>query len=452
MDRITTSIIISLAIISGAGFTALFLFADTPNQIYAENSIHSPTTISQTREYTIVAQDTTLEIAPGVRVEAWTFNGTIPGPTIRATEGDRVIIHFVNESHLPHTIHLHGDHNELNDGVFQEVLPGDTYTYDFVAEPAGTLMYHCHVMPVSQHVRNGLYGALIVDPKEALEPAREYIIVKGEYDLQDQETPFPDYVFFNGYADQYWNTPLPAKTGEMVRIHYIDMGAMPAFGFHIHGTIFDAIPSGILENRPIRAQTWEVSSGNAAIFEVKWKEPGRYLFHLHGIPEEKGTMGYFDVLDAPDNAADGVDIAKTKSIYMWEWEKNQFTDLQKSDPSAKITKTSAATSGHFMHDLLVASDDQSKIVETTFCEIEKNAALQTSSKSFYPRTIRVNHGDTVKWENKDAGIHTVTSLDGAFDSGMIMSGQAFENKFEQIGTFDYFCALHPWMKASVQVV
>ncbi|QLH09956.1 multicopper oxidase domain-containing protein [Candidatus Nitrosotenuis sp. DW1] len=447
----TTSIILSLATIGGAGFAVLFLLADTPNQIYAENSIHASLAISQTREYTIIAQDTTLEIAPGVRVEAWTFNGTVPGPTIRATEGDRVIIHFINESHLPHTIHLHGDHNEINDGVFQEVLPGGTYTYDFIAEPAGALMYHCHVMPVSQHVRNGLYGALIVDPKEKLEPAREYVIVKGEYDLEDQEVPFPDYVFFNGYADQYWNSPLPVRTGELVRVYYIDMGAMPAFGFHIHGTIFDAIPSGILGNAPVKVQTWEVSPGNAAIFEAKWDEPGRYLFHIHGIPEERGTMGYFNVVDVPNNAVDGVDVAKTKSIYMWEWEKNQFTDLQKSDSTAKITKTSVETSGHMMHDLLATDDDKSTIVETTSCEIEKNAALQTSSKSFYPKTIRVNRGDTVKWENKDSGIHTVTSLDGSFDSGMILSGQSFENTFEQTGTFDYFCALHPWMRASVLV-
>ncbi|NOJ27616.1 MAG: copper oxidase, partial [Nitrososphaera sp.] len=99
---------------------------------------------SKTREYTIVAENTTVEIAPGTRVEAWTFNGSIPGPTLRATEGDRVIVHFTNKGHLPHTIHFHGDHNEVNDGVFQEVLPGQTYTYDFIAEPAGVFMYHCH--------------------------------------------------------------------------------------------------------------------------------------------------------------------------------------------------------------------------------------------------------------------------------------------------------------------
>ncbi|HSA98931.1 MAG TPA: cupredoxin domain-containing protein, partial [Candidatus Nitrosotenuis sp.] len=229
-------------------------------------------------------------------------------------------------------------------------------------------------------------------------------------------------------------------------------GAMPAFGFHIHGTIFDAFPSGVLENEPVKAQTWEVSPGNAAIFEARWTEPGRYLFHLHGIPEERGTMAYFNVTDAPSSAVDGIDIAKTKPVYMWEWEKSQIVSLEKADSDSKIAKTSAGVSGHLMHDLLGDADRESKTVETTSCEIENGATMQTANKSFHPGTIRVNAGDTVRWDNKDTGVHTVTSKDGTFDSGMIMKGGSFENKFVQKGTFDYFCALHPWMKGSVQVV
>ncbi|HKU49555.1 MAG TPA: multicopper oxidase domain-containing protein, partial [Nitrososphaera sp.] len=83
----------------------------------------------KTIEYTLVAEETTLEIAPDVRVPAWTYNGTIPGPTLRAVEGDRVIIKFINTTPMPHTVHLHGDHDELDDGVFQEVQPNETYVY-----------------------------------------------------------------------------------------------------------------------------------------------------------------------------------------------------------------------------------------------------------------------------------------------------------------------------------
>jgi nitrite reductase (NO-forming) len=194
-------------------------------------------------------------------------------------------------------------------------------------------MYHCHVMPVTEHVRMGLYGALIVDPREGVTPAREYVLVAGEYDTKDQLTDDPEYVFFNGYANQYWDNPLPAKTNETVRIYYVDMGASPAYGFHIHGTIFKAYQSGIWSNEPVDVQTWEVASGNGAIFEAKWPSQGRYLFHLHGLPEEKGMMAYFDVTDAGPGAVDGVDIARSKSISMIDWQQDLIKVLQKEDPA-----------------------------------------------------------------------------------------------------------------------
>ncbi|MHA7646657.1 multicopper oxidase domain-containing protein [Nitrosopumilus sp. S4] len=448
MDR---TIVMLIGVISlGAALGIFFLDAELPLQSFAENnSVHkSPTT----RTYTVIAEDTTLEIAPGTRVEAWTYNGTIPGPTLRATEGDRVIINFINNGKLPHTMHFHGDHNEKNDGVFQEVLPGESYTYDFIAEPAGLFMYHCHVMPVSEHIRNGLYGAFIVDPKEGLEPAREYVLVKGEYDLEDQETWTPDYVFFNGYADQYWNNPLPVKTGEKVRLYYVDMGAIAAFGFHIHGTIFDTIISGIWENKPIKTQTWEVSPGNAAIFEATWKEPGRYLFHLHGTPEEKGTMAYFDVRDASSDAVDGVDIAKTKSIDMWEWQKQITLDLQQPDANGKITKTSTSSSGHSQHDISTSAEiDESQIVETNLCDVETGSAVPSSNKSYYPKFNQANAGDIVTWTNKDISVHTITSNDDLFDSGMMMPGDTFEQKFDDPGVYEYYCMLHPWMTGAVKI-
>ncbi|MCV0411246.1 MAG: multicopper oxidase domain-containing protein [Nitrosopumilus sp.] len=433
----------------GVALGIFFLNAEIPLQSFAEdNSVHnSPVT----RTYTVVAEDTTLEISPGLRVESWTYNGTIPGPTLRATEGDRVIINFINNGKLPHTMHFHGDHDEKNDGVFQEVLPGESYTYDFTAEPAGLFMYHCHVMPVSEHIRNGLYGAFIVDPKEGLEPAREYVLVKGEYDLEDQETWTPDYVFFNGYADQYWTNPLPAKTNELVRLYYVDMGAIPAFGFHIHGTIFETIVSGIWANAPIKTQTWEVGPGNAAIFEAKWKDPGRYLFHLHGIPEEKGTMAYFDVRDAHSDAIDGVDIAKTKSIDMWNWQKQILTDLEMPD-NAEITKTTANTSSHEKHLTFAQNTDESQIVETTLCEVEEGSAIKSSNKSYYPKLTQIQVGDTVTWTNKDISVHTVTSNDELFDSGMMMPGDTFEQTFESVGLYEYYCMLHPWMTGTIKTV
>ena len=301
-----------------------------------------------THIYTLIAENTTLEIAPGVRVDAWTYNHTIPGPTLTATEGDRVIIHFINKTPLPHTIHLHGDHPSEQDGVFEQIPANGTYTYDFIANPAGALMYHCHVSPVMQHVRMGLYGAFVVYPKEPLPPAREYVLVEGEYDTQNQLNPVPEYYMFNGYAEQYMAHPLPAKTNETVRIYLVNLGLSPAYGIHIHGTLFKAYPSGIWQNSPLKVQSWEIGSGNAAILEAKWPWPGKFTFHFHGIPEERGAMGYFNVTNPTTNDVDGKDVASTKSISMTNWQANLTKSLQKQNPNGKVITTATANHNNEM--------------------------------------------------------------------------------------------------------
>src|SRR6185437_16677813 len=124
------SAILILGILTGIGFTAIngnAAKAASPATVVGGNSsnnnVEKQQLQSKTHEYTLIAQDTTVEIAPGVRVDAWTYNGTIPGPTLRATEGDRVVIHFINKTPMPHTVHLHGDHPSAEDGVFEIVPP-----------------------------------------------------------------------------------------------------------------------------------------------------------------------------------------------------------------------------------------------------------------------------------------------------------------------------------------
>ena len=118
-----------------------------------------------TKKMTIILEDTEIEIAKGEKVKAWAFNGTAPGPTIRVTEGENISILFLNKGAYPHTMHFHGIHDDKNDGVLPVIMPGKSYTYNITAEPAGALMYHCHVPPVSEHIRMGMYGAFIIDPE-----------------------------------------------------------------------------------------------------------------------------------------------------------------------------------------------------------------------------------------------------------------------------------------------
>jgi nitrite reductase (NO-forming) len=428
---------------------------------------------SKIREYTLIAENTTLEIASGLRVDAWTYNGTVPGPTLTATEGDRVIIHFKNKTPLPHTVHLHGDHPSEQDGVFEQIGPNGTYTYDVIAQPAGALAYHCHVPPVMQHVRMGLYGAFIVYPKTPLPPAREYVFVNGEYDTQNQLNPLPEYYFFNGYTELYQLHPLPAMTNETVRIYLINLGLSPAYGIHIHGSLFKVHPSGILENPTLKVQSWELASGNTAILEAKWPWPGKFTFHYHGIPEERGAMGYFNVTNAPANAIDGKDIAIKKSINMDDWQMNLTKSVQKADPHGKITTTSTATTTnndhHGMGGMKTGMEQEQQ--QQRHASPSTNNAIELSivkgattlgNKAFSPDHIKIKVGNTVIWTNNDNNIHTVTSgipntpnAGQVFDSGLtslISPSKTYSHKFTNTGEFSYFCRLHPTMVGEIEVV
>jgi len=169
---------------------------------------------STLREFTIVAEDDKIvEVSPGVFYNVWTFNGTVPGPTIRATEGDLVRIHFINNGSKPHTMHFHGIHPAEMDGVFEIVGPGGgQFTYEFKAGPVGVHPYHCHVMPLEEHISHGLYGVFIVDPKEGREPADEMVMVLNGLDTDfDTENNF---YAANTIPFYYQHHPIQINTGD----------------------------------------------------------------------------------------------------------------------------------------------------------------------------------------------------------------------------------------------
>jgi FtsP/CotA-like multicopper oxidase with cupredoxin domain len=275
-----------------------------------------------TKKFTMILENTEIEIAPGEKISVWAFNGTVPGPTIRLTEGDNVSILFINNGTFPHTIHFHGIHDDKNDGVLPVILPGKSYSYNITAEPAGALMYHCHVPPVSEHIRMGMYGAFIIDPKDQpLRPAKEYYMVMSEFSTdQKNVTKFlADYYPINGYSYQYMSDPLEVNQNELTRIYLVNLGITVSSPMHLHSTIFDVYPSGLLSNKPYKAQTIQVAPGDAAIIEAKWKYPGSYMFHSHGFQEEHGNMGQILVKDNTNSTK------ITKSVSMFDWQ----YDLQK---------------------------------------------------------------------------------------------------------------------------
>ncbi|MGD1837762.1 MAG: multicopper oxidase domain-containing protein [Nitrososphaeraceae archaeon] len=269
--------------------------------------------------------DIELEIAPGQKVKTWAFNNTVPGPPLRFTEAEKVTIEFVNNSTFPHTLHFHGIHDEKNDGVLPVISPGQSYLYNITAEPAGTLMYHCHTMPVSDHIRMGMYGIMVVDPKEPLPPAKEYYMVISEFshDENDLTKFIADSYPINGYSFQYMNNPLEINQTDLLRLYVINMGSTIPTPLHLHSTIFQVYPSGLLSNQPYNAQTIPIATGDAVIIEAKWKYPGTYLFHSHGVQEEKGNMGKI-IIHEDNDITEGI----TDSISMFDWQYDLQRKLQ----------------------------------------------------------------------------------------------------------------------------
>lgn len=247
------------------------------------------------REYTIVAQDQEVEVAPGVFYPAWTYNGQVPGPTIRATEGDVLRIKFGNGSQHPHTIHFHGIHPANMDGVYEVVEPGGSFTYEFTAEPFGLHLYHCHVMPLKKHIEKGLYGTFIIDPKEPRPKMKELVMVMNGFDTDfDGENEF---YTVNGLANAYLDRPIQLKVGEEVRIYLVNITEFDLINsFHLHGNMFKLYRTGTSLTQYEITDTVMLCQGERAILEFSFKHPGKYMFHAHQSEfAELGWMGVFEV-------------------------------------------------------------------------------------------------------------------------------------------------------------
>lgn len=171
------------------------------------------------RTFEVQAINKEIEIAPGVYFPAWTYNGQVPGPTLRAREGERIRILFSNVGDRPHSMHFHGYHSFEMDGAMlhQQVPPGGTFTYEFDADPVGLHLYHCHATPITQHIHNGLYGLWIVDPAEDRPPARELYMMMNGFDPNfDEEN---EIYAINTIAYHYKRHPIEVKQNELIRLY-----------------------------------------------------------------------------------------------------------------------------------------------------------------------------------------------------------------------------------------
>ncbi|MEX2550252.1 MAG: multicopper oxidase domain-containing protein [Nitriliruptoraceae bacterium] len=233
-----------------------------------------------------------VEVGDGAIVDAWTYGGMVPGPIIRATAGDRLRVHLTNHTSHPHNVHLHGRHDPGMDG-WEPIPPGEAFTYELVAEPFGLHPYHCHVVPIAEHISRGLYGAVIVDPPGGRPPAHEVVLVLGGWDLDGAGRN--GLVVFNGIAGAYDRFPIRVPVGELVRVYLLNMLAYePVASFHLHAQTFDVIRSGTSLEPDEHTDIVALTQGERAILEFRLPVQGRYMFHPHQSHlAERGAMGWF---------------------------------------------------------------------------------------------------------------------------------------------------------------
>jgi nitrite reductase (NO-forming) len=267
-------------------------------------------------DITIETIEKEMVVAPGFVQKVWTFGGTVPGPVIRVKVGDTVRIHLKNPagSELPHSVDFHSSMVAHNDEM-TDIQPGEDKVYEWKANYAGVWMYHCGTAPALHHIANGMYGMVIVEPEAGLPPVdKEFVVVQSEWYLGPQgevsslekaasAAPAPDFVLFNGVANQYKDAPIKVETGEQVRVFVLNAGPSVDSAFHIVGTIFDTvIKEGVKLERGNEgnwgSQAVDLAPAQGAIVEFVLAEDGRYPMVTHAFNfVGRGALGFFQAGD-----------------------------------------------------------------------------------------------------------------------------------------------------------
>ncbi len=260
--------------------------------------------------FNITEQD--MEVAPGISQEMWTYNGSSPGPTLHGQVGDTFVIRLVNKGALGHSIDFHAG-QRAPDKVMVTIPPGESLTYRFTANRAGIWMYHCSSMPMSAHIANGLFGAVVIDPPDLPAVDQSYVLVQSEHYYGPEDQPVdmdkllaekPDAVVFNGYHNAYDHAPLKVKVGERVRIWLLDAGPNRPLSFHVVGGQFDRtwfegdwlLGSTQAPSRTGGSQALALAAAQGGFVEMVFDEPGRYPLVNHlMIDAERGAHGVIEV-------------------------------------------------------------------------------------------------------------------------------------------------------------
>ncbi|TDE88770.1 copper oxidase [Occultella glacieicola] len=278
----------------------------------APDAVVPPIGPGTTHSHTFTVGEAPAEVAPGVTQNLWTFNGTAPGPTLHGRIGDTFVITLVNDGTVGHSIDFHAG-ALAPDEPMRTIAPGESLTYTFTATRSGIWLYHCATMPMSAHIANGMFGAVIIDPPGLAPVDREYILVQSEYYLGEQGGEVDtakvaagqaDLVVFNGYANAYDHAPLAAVTGERVRIWVLAAGPNRGTSFHVVGGQFDTVFAEgaylLTPDEPTGggAQTLALGAAQGGFVELVMPQAGHYPMVNHVMSDaERGAHGILEVRD-----------------------------------------------------------------------------------------------------------------------------------------------------------
>ena len=414
------------------------------NAVEGANWTHAPAVpppITRSGQARLVVNWTATEFAHNldpankVRYAAWGFEGSTPGPMLRARVGDLIVVNLTNDAKAthPHNIDFHFATGPGGGAPALNVSPGETASVQMRALTPGIYMYHCATPDIPTHIANGMYGYVIIEPEGGL-PAvdKELYVVQSEFyaaipgagvatlDMAKLDLEEPNYVVLNGATGSLLGDNAPTvKAGDTVRIWYGNAGPQLISSFHVIGEIFDRVyREGDLISPPARGvQTTMVPAGGATAVEFTIDVPGTYLLVDHAIARtlHKGAVGTI--------VAEGSEDAEV-------FAPGASNPPASGDDGHGGGQTAAGVAATITKD---AWD-------------QKNAA-----RAYDPAVIRIKAGTPVTWTNGDAVAHTVTADEGAFDSGFLNPGQSWSFTFETPGTYTYYCTPHPWMKGSVIV-
>lgn len=249
------------------------------------------------REFRITARTTDIQLNSVVAFHTWNFNGRVPGPTLRAREGERVRVLFLNQGGHAHSMHFHGIHAAAMDGI-KPIRHTTAAIYEFDAKPFGVHLYHCHVEPVTRHIGKGLYGMFIVDPPQGRPPADELVMVMGAYDINEDHQN--EFYAFNGLPNYYRENPIPIQQNQLIRLYLLNMIELdPVATFHIHANFFQVYRTGLTLSPSEQADVITMGTTERHILEFTYRLPGMYMFHPHqDWIAENGCMGHFEVLSS----------------------------------------------------------------------------------------------------------------------------------------------------------